>query len=130
MQWPWYYIPQLCLGASYAICIETYPLAVLLMHNTGRGATQAAGPPRPRTTSVCGVVSPARPPITRIPGRSTFHGPRYFRKCPICLDGIKDARGVFMHFRACVTQNGNPAGLSWYSHPSIDVASLPASLLQ
>lgn len=65
-------------------------------------------------TAMCAKVSPSRG--TPFPHRSGAGGA--FR-CPRCHGRFTKPRSVKDHFIKCVNKYGNPAGLSWFDHPSL-----------
>ncbi len=65
-------------------------------------------------TNVCGRVTPQKAaPVASV---SKQNGP--FR-CPRCGGRFTRPRTVKDHFIKCVEKYGNPAGLSWWDHPSL-----------
>ena len=65
-------------------------------------------------TAVCARVTPSKG--QPIPHRSGAGGA--FR-CPRCYGRFTRPRSVKDHFIKCVDNYGNPAGLSWFDHPSL-----------
>ena len=86
----------------------------------------------PKLTAFCGKMIPAKNaiPILHRP-RERGHSKRLRNRCCIiCGDIFQDNRDVFRHFNFCVKLNGNPHAACWYDHPSINVNTLPGSLMQ
>lgn len=65
-------------------------------------------------TSVCGTVTPAKgTPATRANKKGNFC-------CPRCNSNFTRARSVKDHFISCVRKHGNPNGLSWWDHQTLE----------
>ena len=68
-------------------------------------------------TEVCGVVSPAKG------GKPTAGGGRQGSyRCPRCNGRFTRPRSVKDHFIKCVQKYGNPSGLSWFDHRSLEAS--------
>ena len=66
-------------------------------------------------TNVCGVVTPHK--ATPVANRSKQKG--NFR-CPRCNGRFTRPRSVKDHFIKCVSKYGNPSGLSWWDHATLE----------
>ncbi len=69
-------------------------------------------------TSVCGLVTReiSKPPNAKNKGaKAGFH-------CPRCNSQFTRPRSVKDHFITCVGKHGNPQGLSWWDHPTLQGA--------
>ena len=66
-------------------------------------------------TNVCGVVTPHK--ATPVANRSKQK--EYFR-CPRCNGRFTRPRSVKDHFIKCVNKYGNPSGLSWWDHATLE----------
>ena len=83
--------------------------------------TPALTPPRmanPRNselTSVCGVVSTEK----RRAVHTHSKDPHFLYHCPRCDKGLSRRYTVKQHFPGCILKHGNPEGLKWTDHPSM-----------
>ena len=67
-------------------------------------------------TKVCGIVTPAKgTPVKSTNRRGPFC-------CPRCASRFTRSRTVKDHFITCVGKYGNPNGLSWYDHRTLQKA--------
>ena len=66
-------------------------------------------------TDVCGIITPATG--TPVPNISTTNA-EY--RCPRCRGHFTRPRSVKDHFIRCVRRYGNPTGLRWLDHPTLE----------
>lgn len=64
-------------------------------------------------TAVCGVFSPETQPAVKRSHRGAFH-------CPRCDSQFTRWYTVNYHFEGCIYKYGNPKGLRWNDHPSLE----------
>jgi uncharacterized C2H2 Zn-finger protein len=72
-------------------------------------------------TTVCGVVSPGEDQLSHKtdPKTSVFANFKYH--CPRCDKRFSRRYTVKQHFTSCINKHGNPKGLKWIDHPSLDI---------
>ena len=66
-------------------------------------------------TKACGIITPDKG--TPMPGPHRKNG-RYC--CPRCIYGFTRTRTVKDHFPGCVKKYGNPNGLNWFDHVTLE----------
>ena len=123
-------LPAPALASTQGQNSGTGPTGSLAAPNSGPGAMTTTQKSKPRTTgfnkmtgegaytSVCGKVTReiSKPPIARNKGQKAgYH-------CPRCNGQFTRARSVKDHFIKCVEKHGNPQGLSWWDHPTLQGA--------
>lgn len=74
-------------------------------------------------TTVCGIVTPGHdhvPSSKKLLADAKYH-------CPRCDTPFSRRYTVKQHFPGCIHKHGNPKGLRWIDHPSLDTEGKPYS---
>ncbi|KAK4695448.1 hypothetical protein P7C71_g2306, partial [Lecanoromycetidae sp. Uapishka_2] len=98
-------------------------------------------PWRPVITTACGKTTPAKHSgdemiryVCANKGRKdektgTYKERKRTAACCLCLGWFLDKRAVYHHFKRCCEMNGNPNGLYWYQHDSLQVLKFTSRML-